>query len=366
MIARAASERALEFLASDAALLLRYVGWTEQDAANVETLRRAIEARADTIVDRFYDHLDCYPELAGYIGDGARRDRLRATQRAYLASFGRGIGGAEYVADRLAIGHAHERVGLAPRWYIGAYAVLGPLIADAVAAAYGLDGATYRSCVATATKIIHVDSVLAIEAYHGAALARQDSLVRDLELARRRLEDLVRHDALTGVAARREAAALLDAECERSRRFRRSFSVLFVDIDRFKAINDRHGHAAGDAVLGHVARTLAEALRPADIIGRWGGEEFVIGLVECPGAEAEAIAERLRAAVEASPLVVEGESVAITVSIGLTSGAVACETARDLIARADRAMYLAKRAGRNRVRADLTQVKDAPKSLFVS
>lgn len=366
MMVRAATESALGFAASDAALLMRYFGWTEQDTANVETIVGAIETRADTIVDRFYEHLGGYPELASLLDDGARRARLRATQRAYLTSFGRGIGGPDYIADRLAIGHTHERIGLAPRWYIGAYAVLGPLIAEAVAEACGLDSAEYCSCVATATKVIHIDSGLAIEAYHAAALARQDSLVRDLELARHRLEDLVRHDALTGVAARREVAAQIEAEFQRSRRFRRLFSVLFVDIDGFKAINDRHGHAAGDAALGHVARTLADGLRPADIIGRWGGEEFVIGLVECPGAEAEIIAERLRAGVEAAPLVVAGETVAITVSIGLASGLDAAESARDLIARADRTMYLAKSAGRNRVCADLNHAKEAPRSLTVS
>jgi diguanylate cyclase (GGDEF)-like protein len=347
---------------------LRYVGWTERDAANVGTIVEAIERSAETIVERFYRHLDGFGEMSALLGDGARRRRLMETQTAYLLSLGRDMGSLAYLDERLAIGHAHESVGLATRWYIGAYAVLEPLIAEALARALGVETAAYRACLETVRKIIHIDSVLALEAYQDAAHARQDALMRDLETARRRLEDLVRHDALTGVAARREVETLLEAEHRRGLRFGHALSVLFVDIDHFKAINDAHGHAVGDDALCHVARTLAGALRSADVVGRWGGEEFVVGLVECEPDEAWTIAERMRRAVAASPLDLGAARVAITVSVGLACGPRRGEAATDLIARADRAMYEAKRAGRNRVVVDvaqgLTQVKDGLRPLL--
>lgn len=147
----------------------------------------------------------------------------------------------------------------------------------------------------------------------------------------------------------------LGAEFERARRFGRPLAVLFVDVDHFKAINDQHGHAIGDTVLRHVAGTLATSLRPADPIGRFGGAEFVVGLVECDAREAPEVAERLRRAVAERPLICAGHRIAATVSIGL---AVRDDDSMlgSLLDRADAAMYRAKYAGRNRVAA-LTDVK---------
>jgi len=144
----------------------------------------------------------------------------------------------------------------------------------------------------------------------------------------------------------------LQAELERSARFCRPFSLLFIDLDHFKAINDRHGHGIGDLVLQSVARAVGSSLRPADILGRYGGEEFLVGLVETDGPSARGVAERIRRQVAGTVCACAGYRLSLTVSIGLAT------LKRDeaeqvplekMIDRADRAMYQAKQAGRDHV-----------------
>lgn len=127
-----------------------------------------------------------------------------------------------------------------------------------------------------------------------------------------------------------------------------TFSLLQLDLDHFKSINDRHGHAAGDAVLVSVARTLAGSLRPGDAMGRTGGEEFVVALAGGTAPEeARRIAERLRQAVQSAPAVPGG--MPVTVSIGIATVAAGDHDAEQVLGRADAALYAAKAAGRNRV-----------------
>ncbi len=126
-----------------------------------------------------------------------------------------------------------------------------------------------------------------------------------------------------------------------------------IDIDRFKQVNDRHGHPVGDAVLAQTAAILESSLRESDAIARYGGEEFAVVLPETGGAAAEHVAEKLRAAVEAQEFTsrtVTGEvALRITISIGVASlPDAATRSAETLVARADEALYAAKRRGRNR------------------
>ncbi len=124
-------------------------------------------------------------------------------------------------------------------------------------------------------------------------------------------------------------------------------SVLFVDLDRFKLINDRHGHAAGDQCLRAVAGALAGALEEGDIFGRYGGEEFVVILPGRTGAAARQVGERLRAAVERQVTDWEGQPLRLTVSVGVATRLDGDRSPQALIERADKALYAAKRAGRN-------------------
>lgn len=169
------------------------------------------------------------------------------------------------------------------------------------------------------------------------------------ELARRNaeLEKLARTDVLTGLANRRNADDVLRATIASARRHDRTLSAVLIDLDRFKSINDVHGHAAGDAVLREVAARLLAGLREEDLAARWGGEEFLLLLPDSP--DAGVVCERLRAAIAGRPVDVHGVlQLSVSASFGWATWT-GDETGETLVGRADAALYAAKKAGRDRV-----------------
>jgi diguanylate cyclase (GGDEF)-like protein/PAS domain S-box-containing protein len=180
-------------------------------------------------------------------------------------------------------------------------------------------------------------------------------VTRDLT-ERKQMEDrlvaLTITDPLTGALNRRAGETRLEEAFRELRRRGRTFSLLMIDCDRFKRVNDTLGHDAGDQVLIALVRICQESLRMVDVTFRWGGEEFLVLL---PGASREialAVAERLRLAVEAATIVYEQHVIAITVSIGVAAAEDAGGSADDIMRRVDRAVYAAKAGGRNRVVAE--------------
>jgi diguanylate cyclase (GGDEF)-like protein len=167
------------------------------------------------------------------------------------------------------------------------------------------------------------------------------------------LERLAKVDPLTGVLNRRALFERLGAEFRRSLRYGRSLTVMMIDIDHFKSLNDRYGHAIGDDVLAACARTMASNLRESDVIGRYGGEEFAVILPETSLADGAFVAEKLRIAVER--LVIDSPDggaspIRTTISVGVAGiPDPATPDEQALLNRADQAMYAAKRSGRNRI-----------------
>ncbi|RYG80674.1 sensor domain-containing diguanylate cyclase, partial [bacterium] len=176
-------------------------------------------------------------------------------------------------------------------------------------------------------------------------------ILRDISHAREsreQIRDAVFADHLTGLANRRcfhESAAL---ELARWRRQPRPLSVLAIDADHFKAINDRYGHLAGDAVLRHLAVGLSGQFRSVDLLARFGGEEFVALLPGTDLAGAEALAQRAVESLAACPATVDGVSIPCTISIGVAAMSPAIDDLAALLQQADDALYAAKAAGRNR------------------
>src|SRR3954447_12864568 len=155
-------------------------------------------------------------------------------------------------------------------------------------------------------------------------------------------------DRLTGVANRQALLTLLFAEVERASRYDRPLCVAFVDIDHFKNVNDTYGHGAGDIVLRDVAKTLSENVRASDLVGRYGGEEFMLILTETNVEEGAALAEKLRVLIERFDFAVEGNAkLTVTISIGIVGGTGQHLRVDALIRDADAAMYSAKSLGRN-------------------
>lgn len=166
------------------------------------------------------------------------------------------------------------------------------------------------------------------------------------------LERLLTTDHLTGASNRAHFFQVAEAEFTRARRHRRPLSLVMLDADHFKRINDTAGHTAGDEVLQQIVREAKRTLRAADLIGRLGGEEFALLLPATTRQEAAAIAERLRVAIEQLPIETGGQVLHATVSLGVAALGETQAELDDLLAAADRALYEAKRAGRNCVRVE--------------
>jgi diguanylate cyclase (GGDEF)-like protein/PAS domain S-box-containing protein len=183
-----------------------------------------------------------------------------------------------------------------------------------------------------------------------AELAERKQAEERQRVLQERILALATTDPVTELPNHRALLARLDQELERARRYDRVCSLLFLDLDHFKALNDGYGHAAGDAVLGEFASLIRAQLRRMDTVGRWGGEEFVAILPELRADEALALAEEVRAAVAAHTFSVGG-GLHLTCSIGMASCPTHAQEREGLLSAADHAMYGAKRFGRNQVRA---------------
>jgi diguanylate cyclase (GGDEF)-like protein len=178
--------------------------------------------------------------------------------------------------------------------------------------------------------------------------ARLAHAVNDIAAALVDTHDRATFDRLTGVANRQSLLAALFAETERASRYGRPLSVAFVDIDHFKTINDTYGHAVGDIVLRGVAQALAANLRTSDMIGRYGGEEFMLILTETNIEEGAVLTEKLRILVQRQRFAIEGApEITVTISIGIAGGSGAKLRMDTLVRDADAAMYSAKSLGRN-------------------
>jgi diguanylate cyclase (GGDEF)-like protein len=175
-------------------------------------------------------------------------------------------------------------------------------------------------------------------------------LQAELIAARDALRQQAATDPLTGLANRRTILEALGVELERCRRSSAPCAVVFADLDHFKHVNDQYGHAAGDAVLSEIAHAMRASLRPYDLVGRYGGEEFVFVLPECEAAGAAAFAERLRQAISTLPVTVGPARLHVTCSLGVAAqDADSGWNVDRLLSAADGALYRAKKEGRDRV-----------------
>jgi len=174
-------------------------------------------------------------------------------------------------------------------------------------------------------------------------------LVHQLDQAEEKLTVLARQDPLTGAFNRRHFMECAASEWDRSQRYPAPLSLLLIDVDNFKQVNDQWGHVVGDQVLVRIAEVLAAGLRRSDVLARYGGEEFIVLLPETRQATARQVAERLRAAIQ--PATADLTPNGVTVSIGVSGLEAGAPDLESLLHQADDALYSAKQAGRNLVTA---------------
>jgi len=188
--------------------------------------------------------------------------------------------------------------------------------------------------------------------FYALIIGKLRQMSQQLEQANTTIQRQALTDALTGLPNHLATIERLDTEIERARRFESPFSLIFFDGDRFKHINDTYGHPAGNVVLRELSARVKESLRGGDILGRFGGEEFIALLPAADCSQATVVAERIRASVASRRVAREAVAggIAITISVGVATFPADGGTVSALLKKADEAMYLAKRLGRNQVR----------------
>ena len=327
--------------------LLQLIGLDAADHARAAYLQKhVIGPHVDEIIAEFYKWLWKNPQAKKILGQGFDVARLRATQRVYLQTLGVGFDRAAYFEGRLRVGAAHARVAVPLSLYQATYSLLQRLILVHVPVRTTKESLSYRALAAYLMKIAALDMSLAIETYHGVrlgALQKSISVLRGQTLALHRRVDT---DSSTGLVNHGRILKLLQQELAKTAE--RPVSVIIVDVDTFKSINDTHGHVVGDKVLQGITSRLRSAARQGDVIGRYGGDEFLIVLKNTDLQTALHIAERMCARLNDQPFDFAGHSIHVTLSAGVATARVG-DDSESLIESADVALYQAKRAGRNRV-----------------
>ncbi|MBM4134177.1 MAG: diguanylate cyclase [Nitrospira sp.] len=332
-----------------------FLAITAEDEANLVLLNQVIHDELDAIVAEFYDHLLQFEELRRFLGDRRTLERLQTAQKQYLLSLGQHANHLGYFENRLRIGITHERIGLRQKWFLGGHCILFEIISRRLAKRHGKQSTELLNQLASLKKFFTLDATLVVETYYQSTMQRLEAILQQLAEAQQHLEEVSRLDGLTQVDNRKFLMESLEMEWHRSKRFHRPFTLLLLDLDDFKQINDRHGHVFGDFVLKKAVQVMRKALRPADIIGRYGGEEFAIGLVETDLAHARQIADRIRLKIALTPFAYDNHKASITISVGLATMTPTQNQLEVLIEEADRALYQAKANGRNQVCVELPE-----------
>lgn len=195
-------------------------------------------------------------------------------------------------------------------------------------------------------KPFHAQELLARLRAGARILELEDNLLQ----AREDLRFKATHDSLTSLLNRGLILEMLPLEINRMRQEKSGIAVMLGDLDHFKSVNDTYGHIVGDEVLCEVGRRMVNSVRPCDVVGRYGGEEFLIVITNCDSDKARTRAEEIRRAVGGSPIVTGGGAVSVTISIGVCTGYSDQMTkVEEMLRKADSALYAAKNDGRNRV-----------------
>lgn len=285
----------------------------------------------DFFASLFYYHLQAFPDLHQFIPDDATLNRLKAVQARYFNRLTEGEYGEDYVLDRLRVGYSHQRIGLEPQWYTGAYRKYLSFLLSILYEMPGVDGGKFLTYYDALLKVVFFDMELALDTYFHSD---------QQELSR-----MANHDALTGLPNRYLLDDRIEQAIHQAHRDASRMALLFIDLDRFKTINDSLGHPVGDEVISAVSKRFSEVLREGDTIARLGGDEFVVVLAGMEREESIAlVAGKLLQSIEQA-IVLDKLELFATASIGIAVYPLDGNERSELLKNADAAMYLAKREG---------------------
>jgi diguanylate cyclase (GGDEF)-like protein len=317
-----------------------------------ELQTHVIQPNVDSIVEDFYDALEVTPDFQALVQGRGQINHLKMTQRKYLLSLGEAFDAPDYFESRLRVGAAHQRAGVSLSLYQSFFCQLQNMLLALIPDEIRQKPDAFAELAHFIIKITSLDMSLAIDAYHAA---RVHDLEDSITLCRAESETLrrsLRFDTVTRVHSRSFVLQALTERLEFAQNAGEPLCVVMADLDHFKEINDTHGHQVGDQVLHDVATRMVTGARSSDIVGRYGGEEFLIIFENATLDVARDLAERIRIRVLADPFIEDRDKLFVTLSLGVAV-ARQDDNAQSLVRRADKALYEAKARGRNRVCTEL-------------
>jgi diguanylate cyclase (GGDEF)-like protein len=324
---------------------MKLLDLSQEELDLVASLKKLVESEIEDIVEAFYRHQTEFDEIAIVIGDSETMRRLRAAQRKYIIEMFSGYYDGEYVNSRLRIGLVHKRIGVEPKLFLSGVRTLKHIL-FATLERHFPDPALLRPITVAIDKLFFFDITLVFDTYI-------DTLVSEVESAKKRTEayayaleektkTLSNHaerDSLTGLYNKRGMMSIMKSELRMAQRRHTLISLIYIDVNKFKQINDTYGHAKGDEILVSLARCMSEQVRSADFACRAGGDEFCIILPDCDHAHANQVAMRISNDFNA-------ENPEFSISIGVAeTGTQEYMNEDALIRDADQRMYLHKAQG---------------------
>ena len=308
--------------------------------------KEVISPNIDKIIESFYLSLLSNIETHKWLKDQELVERLKVTQGNYLLSLGVDFDSEEYFESRLMIGVMHAVISLPLSIYQGAYSNMIQFILEAFPRSIRENSQDNLELTNFVIRITSLDMSLAIETYHHSFMINMEDEVEAANTLESTLRSEAETDSLTGLYNRKYAFSHLNEAIGNAHQYSKNITILMVDIDFFKKVNDTYGHQVGDEVLKQVSIVITKTLRDNDIVGRYGGEEYIVGLINTTSEIAHQVAERIRKNIADTSIIINEQTISVTVSIGMTC---LCkeDNLHDLIKRSDTALYSAKEAGRN-------------------
>lgn len=319
---------------------------TQHELDLLAAQRPLIERNLRAIVNQFYEQQTAFDEIALLIGDADTLARLRAAQTRYIQDLFAGDYGLDYVNGRLRIGLVHKRIGVEPKLFLSAACTLKYLLAEVLAREID-DRASLLKVLRALDKLMNFDNALVFDTYIGTLLSAMESAKKRIETYAHALEQkskiLSNHaerDPLTELYNKRGMMMALTRELNAAQRRKSHVALVYMDVDKFKFINDTFGHAKGDEVLRALGEAIVKSCRSTDFACRVGGDEFCVILPDAEAGTAQAVAEKIGDAFMAM-------HPEFSISAGVAStGPLEFLTEQELLAAADQAMYATKQLGR--------------------
>ncbi len=324
------------------------LGLEAEHGKHAERLRSEfIEGKAETLVSSCLDALSIYEDVL-LINENIGVESFKESWIDYLCGFGQNFDTPKYFEDRLgvAVAWAHKRVPLGVLHL--QLCLIQQALVDSLLVQCKFDPKTVWPLVDCVFKITSLNLYLTVKGYHLVEVDELQKTMDKLSEEASQLHQKVATDHLTGVLSYSSLMDTLERQVNKAKQNGSPLCVMMADLDYFKKVNDTYGHLVGDIVLKHTAKRIQAAIRSFDMIGRFGGEEFVIILENSDLVLAKIIAERIRNGIAGTPFHANKFNIDITISLGMAMLR-KDDHLETLLERADAAMYEAKKNGRNRV-----------------